>query len=90
MKISTSELALARETLNGLLDELGIPAYRFDIEPREESWLVTIECQSTKEWHTVTLDLPRAALHLPSRNPDRRRELMKRLDEVLSNCLRVV
>jgi hypothetical protein len=89
MQISTIELAEARETLNGLLDELGLPAYRFQVHPDPGGWQLAIECETAQRWQRITLDLPRPQLSEAANDPEARRRLLIRLDRAIGACLRV-
>ncbi len=90
MGISTTELAAARETLNELLDQLGLPAYRFEVHPNEDGWQLTIECERAADWQHVLLQLPREQFDMPPYDPETRQRLLTFLDEALRDCLRVV
>lgn len=90
MGISTTEMAAARETLNELLDQLGLPAYRFEVHPEEDGWQLTIECEGASGWLHVLLQLPREQLDMPPNDPEARQRLLTLLDEALRDCLRVV
>jgi hypothetical protein len=90
MQISTTELAQARDTLNQLLDELGLPVYRFEVEPDAESWLLIIECEAAEGWLRTRLETSRDTLRkVAAGDPQARQALSERLDALLSDCLRV-
>ena len=64
MTLSVADLARARETTAGLLDELGLEAYFFDVEPHEGQWELKVDCAMEPEgvWGSVTLWAPKEML----------------------------
>lgn len=64
MTISITELARAREASAALLDELGLDAYLFEVEPRDELWELKVECAVTAEgaWESITLPVAKEML----------------------------
>lgn len=57
MQLSTAELAQARDTVQGLLDQLGLNAYLFEVEPRAGHWEVRVECAPNGGWHSSVLNV---------------------------------
>lgn len=57
MAFSGSELAGARKAASTVLDELGLDAYLFSVEPREGNWELTLECAVEQGWQTLTLSV---------------------------------
>ncbi|MFQ5487614.1 MAG: hypothetical protein ACE5ET_04090 [Gammaproteobacteria bacterium] len=55
--MSTIELAEARDIVQSLLDELGLQAYLFEIEPREQDWELRIDCAINGEWQSTRLQV---------------------------------
>lgn len=55
MNLSARTLNDAREITAGLLEQLGLDAYLFEVEPRDGPWEVRIECAHTDGWQTVLL-----------------------------------
>ena len=64
MTLSTSDLVKARETANSILEELRLDAFLFEVEPKNETWELNIECacESDGAWETFTLQVPRQML----------------------------
>lgn len=62
MNISTRELIEAKEATSGLLEQLGLEAYLFDVEPREGPWEVHVDCPLHGAWLSVTLPVDVAQL----------------------------
>lgn len=55
MELSATELAQMRATVTHVLDELGLAAYLFDIEPMAGQWQIKLECASAGGWATFLL-----------------------------------
>ena len=55
MNVSTEKLTDAKEITAGLLDELGLEAYLFEVEPRAGAWEVRVDCGYRGGWQSVTL-----------------------------------
>lgn len=64
MTLSIVELARARETTAGLLEELGLEAYLFEVEPHDEQWELKVDCamEADGAWENVTLWVPKEML----------------------------
>jgi len=52
MEISEQELAQARDTVAELLNQLGLSAYLFAVEPRADHWEVRVECAPNGSWRS--------------------------------------
>jgi hypothetical protein len=55
MDLSTKNLTDAKETVGQLLDQLGLSAYLFEIEPDAERWKVRVECPRNSGWQSSLL-----------------------------------
>lgn len=87
MVISGSELSAARDEIGSLLEELGLSAYRYEVEPRDRGpWSLIVECRAPDGWQRVELELP--AELLGTGDAGAHRGALARLAEVLSDCLR--
>ena len=64
LSLSTSDLAKARMTANSILEEMQLDAYVFEIEPRDETWELNIECacEIDGSWQSFTLQVPKQLL----------------------------
>jgi hypothetical protein len=65
--ITTAELAQAKEAVSTLLEQLGVAAYLFEIEPREDRWSLRIDCALDEGWQSVALPVDKSLL-VASRN----------------------
>ena len=56
MTLSTSEFIAVRETANTLLEEFGLDAYIFEVEPKNHHCEVKVECacRTDGEWTMLT------------------------------------
>ncbi len=60
MPLSIGELSRARETVARILEEMGLEAFLFEIEPRPGAWELRVECaiDNAGGWETLTLAVP--------------------------------
>jgi len=85
---SATEIAAARETISALLEELGLAAYVFAIEPREDRWELKVECDIANAWETVTVPVAVQALLASRTDADVRKRLLQEWDAKLAACRR--
>lgn len=62
MNISTQALTQAKEATAGLLEQLGLEAYLFEVEPREGPWEIHVDCALADGWQSLTLPVDVARL----------------------------
>lgn len=64
MSISISELAKARESASNILEELQLDTYLYEVEPRDETWELRIECACEVDggWETIMIQVPKRML----------------------------
>jgi hypothetical protein len=55
MAFSGPELTGSRNAASAILEELGLDAYLFAVEPREGSWELTLECAVEEGWQTIKM-----------------------------------
>ncbi len=60
--ITTLELAQAKEAVSTLLEQLGVAAYLFEIEPREDRWSLRVDCALDEGWQSVALPVDKSLL----------------------------
>ena len=58
MAPSTAAWIEARETAAAVLEELGLSAFAFEVEPQGSEWRVSVECASDEGWAVIALRLP--------------------------------
>lgn len=88
MALSISELALARETVQSLLDELRVAEYQFEVEPRPDGWTILIECQADDAWQVAQMKTSKATLADAQPNSDVRQALLAELTKTIADCSR--
>lgn len=86
MTISVAELVKTRELVAGLLDELGLEAYLFDVEPGTAQWALQIECATDTGWQRLTLPLDRDTLLQCERDEGLRQHLLSHWAGRLAAC----
>lgn len=62
MKLSSEDLLQAKEAAQALLEQLGLSAYLFEVEPGEVVWLVRVECAVNSGWQSTMLDVDKQEL----------------------------
>lgn len=90
MTLSVSELAAAREQVADLLNELGLEAYLFEIEPGPGRWQLTVECaiDARDRWERVTFAIAQQEFDAALSAAPARHALLAELRERLSACKR--
>lgn len=91
MTLSIIELAKARDMTAGLLDELRLDAYLFELEPRAEQWQLKVDCAVGAEggWESITLLMPKEMLLLSHTDAAIRRRILAEWRERLAACKRM-
>ena len=62
MELTARNLDEARETVGKLLQELGLSAYLFEVEPYADHWKVRVECAHNSGWQSSILVVDDAML----------------------------
>lgn len=57
MQLSQKQLIEARDTVQALLEQLGLAAYLFEVEPRTDHWEVRVECAPDSGWQSSVLNV---------------------------------
>jgi hypothetical protein len=57
MQLSEKQLTEARDTVQTLLEQLGLTAYLFEVEPRTDHWEVRVECAPDSGWQSSILNV---------------------------------
>ncbi len=80
MPATWDRLDEATETVRGMLEELGLDAYLFEVHVREGRWEVRVECGAPDgPWQMTTLEIDGDALTPPDARGPRERDRL--LDE---------
>lgn len=62
MSLSSEDLLQAREATQALLEQLGLSAYLFEVEPRKVVWQVRVEHAVGSGWQSLMLDVDKQEL----------------------------
>lgn len=88
MSLSMNELARAREVVGGVLEELCLDAYIFEVEARDGQWEIRVECAVADGWETCLLKADKEYLLRGSDDAVVHALLLDNWGEALSECLR--
>ena len=88
MSLSIVELARAREATGELLDELGLEAYLFELDPHGEQWQLKVDCAIGAQgaWESHTLSTPKESLLRSHDDAAMRRRILTEWRGQLSAC----
>jgi len=84
--ISTVELTEAREAASALLEQLGLEAYLFEIEPRDKRWELHIDCAIVQGWQSATLPVDKSLLLASHKESAARERLLSEWRKRLAAC----
>jgi hypothetical protein len=62
MQLTAKNLTEAKETVRNLLEQLGLTAYLFEVEPHANQWQVRVECALNSGWQSSVLSIDDTAL----------------------------
>jgi hypothetical protein len=86
MPFSTRELANAREIVGHMLEEFGLNAYLFEVDPVDKEVRVKVECALDDEWSTVELTLEKGLVLRGMHDPDAQQSIRDQLRKALAPC----
>lgn len=88
MSLSTLDLAKARESANAILEELQLDAYLYEVEPRNETWELKIECACEVDggWETIIIQVPKRMLLDSFEEDDAKQALFEFWKRKLVDC----
>jgi hypothetical protein len=92
MEYTSVELAMARDVSKALLEGLGLDAYLFEVEPKEDYWELKIECANEIDgsWTTTSVQIADELLMGASKESGKEEQLLEFLGKELSACKRVM
>ncbi|MGD2073674.1 MAG: hypothetical protein PVI91_07850 [Gammaproteobacteria bacterium] len=88
MTVSTLELANARETVRGLLEQLQLEAYLFEVEPGTTEWRIRVDCGVDGQWQSLVLDVAAEELSASRKDGPARAALLSAWGAQLHACTR--
>lgn len=89
MAVSGEELRRARELAEDLLEEMGLAAYLYEVEPGTGGWLVRVECAVSQGWLSVELPVDRDQLLAAGQDARAREGLLEDWGGELAACRRL-
>ena len=86
MALTTKNLIEARQAASLILEQLGIEAYLFEIEPKEETWELRVECATTDGWQSLILPVEEKLLLTSQQDAVARNQLREQWRTRFSAC----
>lgn len=86
MPPSARDLLRAKEAAEALLDELGIDAYLFEVEPRNGPWLLKVDCAIEDGWQSTAVPFDKDDLLASRRKAGIRTSLLDSWRSKLAAC----
>lgn len=86
MATTSSDFIQARLLIDGILEELGIDAYLFEIEPHDGQWELKVECAVEEGWGSYHVTLDDAQVQAGFNGDAARNELKQCCSESLKAC----
>lgn len=89
-QITTRDLARTKEAVAALLEQLGLSAYLFEVEPRGdgEPWTVRIDCAAQEGWQSLSLPFDADRLLGSEAEARVRSDMLSEWRHALAGCLR--
>ena len=82
------EVEQATQSTAALLDELGLAAYLFAIEPHAGGWELKVECAVDEGWEAIVLPVDVQLLLASRSDPSARAQLIQAWGPKLAACRR--
>ncbi len=86
MPLSTVELTQARQAVAALLEQLGLEAYLFEVEPRDGQWEIRLECAVQDGWQALAWPVEKTALLASGQDAALRETLLRDWRHRLASC----
>lgn len=87
MPLSTKDFAQARDIVGRMLDELGLKAYLYELEPANGNMGIKVECALDGEWEVVELTVNSDLLLRGMEDPAAWQSVQEQLRRAVSACL---
>lgn len=89
-QITTRDLAQTKEAVAGLLEQLGLSAYVFEVEPRDDGapWEVRIDCAASGGWQSLSLPIDADRLLQAAAEGSVRADMLSEWRNALAGCVR--
>jgi hypothetical protein len=86
MPLSAIELARAKEAVAGVLEDLGLEAYLFDLRLQEGPWELHVDCAADDGWQSLSIPVEVDQLLASRRDSTVRARLLRDWESHLSAC----
>ena len=83
-----NEIRAAREAVERILDDCGLRAFVYTVEPKVEGWLLIIDCAADGGWQSITLPVDAAELSASLADAAVREKLRHEWEPHLRACAR--
>lgn len=89
-QITTRDLARTKEAVTALLEQLGLSAYLFEVEPRNDGapWEIRIDCEAAGGWQSLSLTIDADRLLRSVIDEPVRAEMLNEWRNALAGCVR--
>lgn len=89
-QITTRDLARTKDAVSALLEQLGLSAYLFEIEPKNDGapWEVRIDCEASDGWQSLSLPIDADRLLESATDAPTRAAMLSEWRSALSGCVR--
>ena len=84
--LAPMDLTRCTEAARRLLEELGLAAYRFAIEPGETSWELRLECSAPEGWSSLVVPFDHEALAATLVDPVAHERMLDSWRDELRGC----
>ncbi len=86
MTTTSSDFIQARLLIDEILDELGIDAYLFEIEPHDGQWQLKVECAVDEGWGSFSVALDETKVYAGFNGDTARNEIKEQCRQSLIAC----
>lgn len=86
MVTTSSDFIQARLLIDGILEELELDAYLFEIEPNDGQWELKVECAVDEGWGSYSVTLDQAQVYAGFDEEAARNELKQQCRQSLAAC----
>ena len=86
MTTTSSDFIQARLLIDGILEELELDAYLFEIEPHDGHWELKVECAVDEGWGSYRVTLNEAQVQAGFNGEAARNELKQQCRQSLNAC----
>jgi hypothetical protein len=86
MPLSAIELARAKEAVAGVLEDLGLDAYLFDLRLQDGPWELHVDCAADGGWQSLSIPVEVDQLLASRRDSTVRARLLRDWESRFSAC----